>query len=121
MQAKQAEALTKRQEERNKAFIPPKEKPAVKPKEGKIPVVYDKQTQSAYQPLRNNWFHQLTSLGKSDHQGFYNLGWLPCAGVRFVIGKDVTPEPHVISEDTQTLLPHISMFTHTSHHLKTKC
>lgn len=34
MQAKQAEALSKRQEERNKAFIPPKEKPVVKPKEG---------------------------------------------------------------------------------------
>lgn len=33
VKAKQAEALTKRQEERNKAFIPPKEKPAVKPKE----------------------------------------------------------------------------------------
>uniref|UniRef100_A0ABK0LJ29 KRR1 small subunit processome component n=1 Tax=Rattus norvegicus TaxID=10116 RepID=A0ABK0LJ29_RAT len=33
IKAKQAEALTKRQEERNKAFIPPKEKPAVKPKE----------------------------------------------------------------------------------------
>uniref|UniRef100_A0A8C8TYX7 KRR1 small subunit processome component n=1 Tax=Peromyscus maniculatus bairdii TaxID=230844 RepID=A0A8C8TYX7_PERMB len=32
IKAKQAEALTKRQEERNKAFIPPKEKPAVKPK-----------------------------------------------------------------------------------------
>lgn len=35
MQAKQAEALSKRQEERNKAFIPPKEKPVVKPKQGK--------------------------------------------------------------------------------------
>ncbi|ERE92134.1 putative KRR1 small subunit processome component like protein [Cricetulus griseus] len=35
IKAKQAEALTKRQEERNKAFIPPKEKPAVKPKPGK--------------------------------------------------------------------------------------
>lgn len=34
MQAKQAEALSKRQEERNKAFIPPKEKTVVKPKEG---------------------------------------------------------------------------------------
>lgn len=36
MQAKQAEALSKRQEERNKAFIPPKEKPVhlKKPKEG---------------------------------------------------------------------------------------
>lgn len=34
-QAKQAEALSKRQEERNKAFIPPKEKPILKPKEGK--------------------------------------------------------------------------------------
>ena len=33
IKAKQAEALTKRQEERNKAFIPPKEKPTVKPKE----------------------------------------------------------------------------------------
>ncbi|CAO2581646.1 KRR1 small subunit processome component homolog, partial [Lemmus lemmus] len=33
IKAKQAEALTKRQEERNKAFIPPKEKPALKPKE----------------------------------------------------------------------------------------
>ncbi|XP_024432156.2 KRR1 small subunit processome component homolog isoform X2 [Desmodus rotundus] len=33
IKAKQAEALTKRQEERNKAFIPPKEKPVVKPKE----------------------------------------------------------------------------------------
>uniref|UniRef100_A0A8C6I3M4 KRR1 small subunit processome component n=1 Tax=Mus spicilegus TaxID=10103 RepID=A0A8C6I3M4_MUSSI len=33
IKAKQAEALTKRQEERKKAFIPPKEKPAVKPKE----------------------------------------------------------------------------------------
>ncbi|ELK27204.1 KRR1 small subunit processome component like protein [Myotis davidii] len=32
-QAKQAEALSKRQEERNKAFIPPKEKPVLKPKE----------------------------------------------------------------------------------------
>nr|XP_055183990.1 KRR1 small subunit processome component homolog isoform X1 [Nyctereutes procyonoides] len=32
-EAKQAEALSKRQEERNKAFIPPKEKPVVKPKE----------------------------------------------------------------------------------------
>uniref|UniRef100_A0A8C2LPI0 KRR1 small subunit processome component n=1 Tax=Cricetulus griseus TaxID=10029 RepID=A0A8C2LPI0_CRIGR len=43
IKAKQAEALTKRQEERNKAFIPPKEKPAVKPKpastETKIDVV----------------------------------------------------------------------------------
>ncbi|KAF5926621.1 hypothetical protein HPG69_001250 [Diceros bicornis minor] len=33
VKAKQAEALTKRQEERNKAFIPPKEKPVVKLKE----------------------------------------------------------------------------------------
>uniref|UniRef100_H0VQU1 KRR1 small subunit processome component n=1 Tax=Cavia porcellus TaxID=10141 RepID=H0VQU1_CAVPO len=33
IKAKQAEALSKRQEERNKAFIPPKEKPAAKPKE----------------------------------------------------------------------------------------
>uniref|UniRef100_A0A8C0Q2U1 KRR1 small subunit processome component n=1 Tax=Canis lupus familiaris TaxID=9615 RepID=A0A8C0Q2U1_CANLF len=33
IKAKQAEALSKRQEERNKAFIPPKEKPVVKPKE----------------------------------------------------------------------------------------
>uniref|UniRef100_A0A8C5LFI0 KRR1 small subunit processome component n=1 Tax=Jaculus jaculus TaxID=51337 RepID=A0A8C5LFI0_JACJA len=33
IKAKQAEALSKRQEERNKAFIPPKEKPLVKPKE----------------------------------------------------------------------------------------
>ncbi|XP_031205525.1 KRR1 small subunit processome component homolog isoform X2 [Mastomys coucha] len=33
IKAKQAEALIKRQEERNRAFIPPKEKPAVKPKE----------------------------------------------------------------------------------------
>ncbi|XP_036313491.1 KRR1 small subunit processome component homolog isoform X2 [Pipistrellus kuhlii] len=33
IKAKQAEALTKRQEERNKAFIPPKEKPVLKPKE----------------------------------------------------------------------------------------
>ncbi|XP_066489580.1 KRR1 small subunit processome component homolog [Tiliqua scincoides] len=32
IKAKQAEAISKRQEERNKAFIPPKEKPAVKPK-----------------------------------------------------------------------------------------
>uniref|UniRef100_A0A803JZP2 KRR1 small subunit processome component n=1 Tax=Xenopus tropicalis TaxID=8364 RepID=A0A803JZP2_XENTR len=31
MQTKQAEAVTKRQEERNKAFIPPKEKPITKP------------------------------------------------------------------------------------------
>lgn len=36
IQAKQAEVLSKRQEERNKAFIPPKEKPVVKPKEGNI-------------------------------------------------------------------------------------
>ena len=35
IKAKQAEVLSKRQEERNKAFIPPKEKPVVKPKEGK--------------------------------------------------------------------------------------
>ncbi|KAF3825995.1 hypothetical protein GH733_006109, partial [Mirounga leonina] len=33
IKAKQAEALSKRQEERNKAFIPPKEKPVVKPRE----------------------------------------------------------------------------------------
>nr|XP_030722105.1 KRR1 small subunit processome component homolog isoform X3 [Globicephala melas] len=33
IKAKQAEALSRRQEERNKAFIPPKEKPVVKPKE----------------------------------------------------------------------------------------
>uniref|UniRef100_A0A287DF83 KRR1 small subunit processome component n=1 Tax=Ictidomys tridecemlineatus TaxID=43179 RepID=A0A287DF83_ICTTR len=33
IKAKQAEALSKRQEERNKAFIPPKEKTVVKPKE----------------------------------------------------------------------------------------
>ncbi|XP_058424744.1 KRR1 small subunit processome component homolog isoform X3 [Diceros bicornis minor] len=33
VKAKQAEALSKRQEERNKAFIPPKEKPVVKLKE----------------------------------------------------------------------------------------
>ncbi|XP_039105869.1 KRR1 small subunit processome component homolog isoform X2 [Hyaena hyaena] len=33
IKAKQAEALSKRQEERNKAFIPPKEKPVVKPKQ----------------------------------------------------------------------------------------
>ncbi|XP_036156263.1 KRR1 small subunit processome component homolog isoform X3 [Myotis myotis] len=33
IKAKQAEALSKRQEERNKAFIPPKEKPVLKPKE----------------------------------------------------------------------------------------
>uniref|UniRef100_A0A8C5K1M2 KRR1 small subunit processome component n=1 Tax=Jaculus jaculus TaxID=51337 RepID=A0A8C5K1M2_JACJA len=33
IKAKQAEALSKRQEERNKAFIPPKEKLRVKPKE----------------------------------------------------------------------------------------
>uniref|UniRef100_A0A8C5M9D7 KRR1 small subunit processome component n=1 Tax=Leptobrachium leishanense TaxID=445787 RepID=A0A8C5M9D7_9ANUR len=32
IKAKQAEAVSKRQEERNKAFIPPKEKPMVKPK-----------------------------------------------------------------------------------------
>ncbi|XP_063165116.1 KRR1 small subunit processome component homolog isoform X3 [Candoia aspera] len=32
IKAKQAEASSKRQEERNKAFIPPKEKPVVKPK-----------------------------------------------------------------------------------------
>ncbi|XP_053111746.1 KRR1 small subunit processome component homolog isoform X2 [Hemicordylus capensis] len=32
IKAKQAEAINKRQEERNKAFIPPKEKPVVKPK-----------------------------------------------------------------------------------------
>ncbi|XP_070803432.1 KRR1 small subunit processome component homolog isoform X1 [Pituophis catenifer annectens] len=32
IKAKQAEAISKRQEERNKAFIPPKEKPVVKPK-----------------------------------------------------------------------------------------
>ncbi|XP_043823983.1 KRR1 small subunit processome component homolog [Dromiciops gliroides] len=32
IKAKQAEAVSKRQAERNKAFIPPKEKPAVKPK-----------------------------------------------------------------------------------------
>ncbi|KAM3832927.1 KRR1 small subunit processome component homolog [Vipera latastei] len=32
IKAKQAEAISKRQQERNKAFIPPKEKPAVKPK-----------------------------------------------------------------------------------------
>ncbi|KAM4747590.1 KRR1 small subunit processome component homolog isoform 2-T2 [Rhinophrynus dorsalis] len=32
IKAKQAEAVTKRQEERNKAFIPPKEKSAMKPK-----------------------------------------------------------------------------------------
>ena len=33
IKAKQAEVLSKRQEERNKAFIPPKEKPVVKSKE----------------------------------------------------------------------------------------
>uniref|UniRef100_A0A8C2YLE7 KRR1 small subunit processome component n=1 Tax=Chinchilla lanigera TaxID=34839 RepID=A0A8C2YLE7_CHILA len=33
IKAKQAEALSKRQEERNKAFIPPKEKPVAKPKQ----------------------------------------------------------------------------------------
>uniref|UniRef100_A0A8C6QRT6 KRR1 small subunit processome component n=1 Tax=Nannospalax galili TaxID=1026970 RepID=A0A8C6QRT6_NANGA len=33
IKVKQAEALSKRQEERNKAFVPPKEKPVVKPKE----------------------------------------------------------------------------------------
>ncbi|MEE6480646.1 hypothetical protein FKM82_012637 [Ascaphus truei] len=33
IKAKQAEAVSKRQEERNKAFIPPKEKPVVKPKQ----------------------------------------------------------------------------------------
>ncbi|ELW63948.1 KRR1 small subunit processome component like protein [Tupaia chinensis] len=33
IKAKQAEVLSKRQEERNKAFIPPKEKSVVKPKE----------------------------------------------------------------------------------------
>ncbi|KAJ8269285.1 hypothetical protein COCON_G00118920 [Conger conger] len=42
IKVKQAEALTKRQEERNKAFIPPKEKPMKKtkkvPSEGKIDV-----------------------------------------------------------------------------------
>ncbi|XP_064198467.1 KRR1 small subunit processome component homolog isoform X1 [Anguilla rostrata] len=42
IKVKQAEALTKRQEERNKAFIPPKEKPMKKakkaPTEGKIDV-----------------------------------------------------------------------------------
>ncbi|XP_014353419.1 KRR1 small subunit processome component homolog isoform X2 [Latimeria chalumnae] len=32
IRVKQAEAVSKRQEERNKAFIPPKEKPAIKPK-----------------------------------------------------------------------------------------
>ncbi|XP_032077465.1 KRR1 small subunit processome component homolog isoform X1 [Thamnophis elegans] len=32
IKAKQAEAINKRQEERNKAFIPPKEKPVVKPR-----------------------------------------------------------------------------------------
>ncbi|TDG96898.1 hypothetical protein EPR50_G00233940 [Perca flavescens] len=40
---KQAEALTKKQEERNKAFIPPKEKPLMKkttkaPTEGKLDI-----------------------------------------------------------------------------------
>lgn len=34
-QVKQAEALTKKQEERNKAFIPPKEKPLMKSSKGK--------------------------------------------------------------------------------------
>lgn len=33
IKAKQAEAISKKQEERNKAFIPPKEKPIVKPKQ----------------------------------------------------------------------------------------
>ncbi|KAK2494968.1 hypothetical protein MC885_011742 [Smutsia gigantea] len=33
IKAKQAEALSKRQKERNKAFIPPEEKPVMKPKE----------------------------------------------------------------------------------------
>ncbi|CAD7673217.1 unnamed protein product [Nyctereutes procyonoides] len=36
IKAKQAEALSKKKEERNKTFIPPKEKPVVKPKEEKI-------------------------------------------------------------------------------------
>lgn len=35
-QAKGAEATARRKEERNKAFIPPKEKPMVKAKKGKI-------------------------------------------------------------------------------------
>ncbi|KAJ8405328.1 hypothetical protein AAFF_G00323190 [Aldrovandia affinis] len=47
IKVKQAEALTKRQEERNKAFIPPKEKPVKKaktgPTEGKIDVEAIKQ------------------------------------------------------------------------------
>nr|XP_020457092.1 KRR1 small subunit processome component homolog [Monopterus albus] len=43
MKVKQAEALTKKQEERNKAFIPPKEKPLMKqitkaPTEGKLDI-----------------------------------------------------------------------------------
>uniref|UniRef100_A0A8C1GWK5 KRR1 small subunit processome component n=1 Tax=Cyprinus carpio TaxID=7962 RepID=A0A8C1GWK5_CYPCA len=38
IKAKQAEALTKRQEQRQKAFIPPKEKPAVKKTENKIDI-----------------------------------------------------------------------------------
>ncbi|XP_076967583.1 KRR1 small subunit processome component homolog isoform X2 [Tamandua tetradactyla] len=41
VKAKQAEALSRRQEERNKAFIPPKEKPAVKPKEGSTEIKID--------------------------------------------------------------------------------
>lgn len=43
IKVKQAEALTKKKEERNKAFIPPKEKPVIKksnkaPSEGKIDI-----------------------------------------------------------------------------------
>ncbi|CAK6432816.1 unnamed protein product [Pipistrellus nathusii] len=41
IKAKQAEALTKRQEERNKAFIPPKEKPVLKPKEASTEIKID--------------------------------------------------------------------------------
>ena len=43
IKAKQAEVLSKRQEERNKAFIPPKEKPGVKPKEETLCFLFLKQ------------------------------------------------------------------------------
>ncbi|XP_057597241.1 KRR1 small subunit processome component homolog isoform X2 [Hippopotamus amphibius kiboko] len=41
IKAKQAEALSKRQEERNKAFIPPKEKLVVKPKQASTEIKID--------------------------------------------------------------------------------
>uniref|UniRef100_A0A3Q3WKX9 KRR1 small subunit processome component n=1 Tax=Mola mola TaxID=94237 RepID=A0A3Q3WKX9_MOLML len=76
IKVKQAEALTKKQEERNKAFIPPKEKPLMKKttKEGKLDVeaikekVKKAKTKKLGAPPVNPATTTTTTTTKSSHQ-----------------------------------------------------